>query len=180
MGTYGYAAPDYIETGHLTDKSDVWSFGVVLYEILTGRRCTDRSRPTHEQKLLDWVKHYPADSRKFSRIMDPRLENQYPMRAAREMAKLADSCLSKYARNRPKMREVVESIKQAMQCEEMDGHVEDDDVESDSEKDSKQETGSTEYSTRRRMLHLEKLRESANVVGRRRLFTLMRASDHPV
>jgi serine/threonine protein kinase len=40
MGTFGYAAPDYVQTGHLTTKSDVWSFGVVLYEILTARRAT--------------------------------------------------------------------------------------------------------------------------------------------
>ncbi|KAK6162715.1 hypothetical protein DH2020_002556 [Rehmannia glutinosa] len=45
VGTYGYAAPDYIETGHLTSKSDVWSFGVVLYEILTGRRSLEKDRP---------------------------------------------------------------------------------------------------------------------------------------
>ncbi|KAK6120731.1 hypothetical protein DH2020_045528 [Rehmannia glutinosa] len=74
VGTYGYAAPDYIETGHLTSKSDVWSFGVVLYEILTGRRSLERDRPRPEQKLLEWVKQYPADSRKFGMIMDPRLE----------------------------------------------------------------------------------------------------------
>ncbi|KAF3446051.1 hypothetical protein FNV43_RR11230 [Rhamnella rubrinervis] len=58
VGTYGYAAPDYIETGHLTTKSDVWSFGVVLYEVLTGRRSLERNRPRMEQKLLEWVKEF--------------------------------------------------------------------------------------------------------------------------
>ncbi|KAL0425448.1 UNVERIFIED_CONTAM: putative serine/threonine-protein kinase PBL19 [Sesamum radiatum] len=113
---YGYAAPDYIETGHLTSKSDVWSFGVVLYEILTGRRSLERDRPS-EQKMLDWVKQYPADSRKFGMIMDPRLENQYSLSAARKIAKLADSCLVKSAKDRPKMSKVVESFKQIVQVE---------------------------------------------------------------
>ncbi|XP_050946577.1 probable serine/threonine-protein kinase PBL19 [Cucumis melo] len=53
VGTYGYAAPEYVVTGHLTMQSDIWSFGVVLYEILTGRRTLERNRPTGEQKLMD-------------------------------------------------------------------------------------------------------------------------------
>ncbi|KAF8379161.1 hypothetical protein HHK36_028590 [Tetracentron sinense] len=121
VGTYGYAAPDYIETGHLTTKSDVWSFGVVLYEILTGRRSLERNLPTMEQKLLDWVKQFPADSRKFSMIIDPRLRNQYSLSAARKIAMLADSCLSKSANDRPKMSQVVESLKQIIQVPEEGG-----------------------------------------------------------
>ncbi|KAK7250905.1 hypothetical protein RIF29_33673 [Crotalaria pallida] len=50
----GYAAPEYVKTGHLKVQSDIWSFGVVLYEILTGRRVLERKRPHGEQKLLEW------------------------------------------------------------------------------------------------------------------------------
>jgi serine/threonine protein kinase len=116
VGTQGYAAPEYIETGHLKVQSDMWSFGVVLYEILTGRRSLERNRPTAEQKLLDWVKQYPADSNRFSIIMDQRLRNQYPIAAARKIAKLADSCLKKNAEDRPSMSQVVESLKEALEC----------------------------------------------------------------
>ncbi|CAA3013229.1 probable receptor kinase At5g47070 [Olea europaea subsp. europaea] len=115
IGTRGYAAPEYVETGRLTVKSDIWSFGVVLYEILTGRRTLERNLPTVEQKLLDWVKHFPADSKRFNKIMDPRLQNQYSLTAARRIAKLADSCLNKNAKDRPAMSEVVEILKQAIQ-----------------------------------------------------------------
>ncbi|XP_057511601.1 probable serine/threonine-protein kinase PBL19 isoform X2 [Actinidia eriantha] len=115
VGTYGYAAPEYIDTGHLTIKSDIYSFGVVLYEILTGRRTVERNRPSVEQKLLEWVKHYPADSNRFSMIIDPRLRNQYSIAAARKIAKLADSCLMKNPKDRPTMSQVVEILKQAME-----------------------------------------------------------------
>lgn len=87
----------------------------MLYEILTGRRTLERNLPTVEQKLLDWVKHFPADSKRFNKIMDPRLQNQYSLTAARRIAKLADSCLNKNAKDRPAMSEVVEILKQAIQ-----------------------------------------------------------------
>ncbi|KAL5748345.1 hypothetical protein ACOSQ2_025642 [Xanthoceras sorbifolium] len=122
VGTYGYAAPEYIETGHLKVQSDIWSYGVVLYEILTGRRTVERNRPTMEQKLLDWVKLYPADSKKFSMIIDPRLRDQYSLSAARKVAKLADCCLKKNPEERPTMNQVVESLKQAIQ-ESEDGNT---------------------------------------------------------
>ncbi|WOK92892.1 putative receptor-like protein kinase [Canna indica] len=115
VGTQGYAAPEYIETGHLTIKSDVWSFGVVLYEILTGRRSLEVKRPKNEQRLLDWVRQFPVETRRFSMIMDPRLRNDYPPETAREMAKLANNCLTKNAKARPSMREIVETLKRAVQ-----------------------------------------------------------------
>ncbi|GMI95623.1 PBS1-like 19 [Hibiscus trionum] len=115
VGTYGYAAPEYVETGHLTIQSDIWTFGVVLYEILTGRRTVERNRPTSEQKLLDWVKQFPPDSRRFGMIMDPRLRGNYPLSAAQNLGKLANCCLNKNAKERPTMSQVVESLKQVIQ-----------------------------------------------------------------
>ncbi|GMJ11018.1 PBS1-like 19 [Hibiscus trionum] len=115
VGTYGYAAPEYVDTGHLTIQSDVWTFGVVLYEIITGRRTVERNRPTSEQKLLEWVKHFPPDSKRFSMIIDPRLRNDYCFSAAQNVGKLAQSCLKKNAKERPTMSQVVESLKQAVQ-----------------------------------------------------------------
>ncbi|KAG4974018.1 hypothetical protein AAZX31_11G135600 [Glycine max] len=110
VGTIGYAAPEYVQTGKLTAKSDVWSFGVVLYELITGRRAVERNLPKNEQKLLEWVRPYVSDPRKFYRIVDPRLEGQYCIKSAHKLAILANKCIMKQPKSRPKMSEVVESL----------------------------------------------------------------------
>ncbi|CAH8353724.1 unnamed protein product [Eruca vesicaria subsp. sativa] len=111
VGTQGYAAPEYVQTGHLRLKSDVYSFGVVLYEIITGRRTVERNKPVTERSLVEWVKEYPADSRRFSMIIDPRLRNNYPASGAKSLAKLADLCLKKNDKERPTMEIVLEKLK---------------------------------------------------------------------
>ncbi|CAN6239631.1 unnamed protein product [Urochloa humidicola] len=107
MGTYGYAAPEYVATGHLYVKSDVYGFGVVLVEILTGLRALDTDRPAAQHNLVDWAKPFLADRKKLARLVDPRLEGQYPSRAAQRAAQLALRCLAADHKNRPSMREVV-------------------------------------------------------------------------
>jgi serine/threonine-protein kinase PBS1 len=58
MGTHGYCAPEYALTGQLTVKSDIYSFGVVFLELITGRRPQDTDRPPEEQDLVAWVCFY--------------------------------------------------------------------------------------------------------------------------
>ncbi|KAG6605454.1 Serine/threonine-protein kinase PCRK1, partial [Cucurbita argyrosperma subsp. sororia] len=110
VGTVGYAAPEYVQTGRLTAKSDVWSFGVVLYELITGRRAVERNLPRNEQKLLEWVKPYVSDPKKFHLIIDPRLEGECDIKSAQKLASLANKCLMKQPKNRPKMSEVVDIL----------------------------------------------------------------------
>ncbi|KAK4478648.1 hypothetical protein RD792_014139 [Penstemon davidsonii] len=116
VGTIGYAAPEYIQTGRLTSKSDVWSFGVFLYELITGRRPLDRNRPRSEQKLLEWVKPYLSDARKFQLILDPRLERKQILKSAHKLSLVANRCLSRLPKTRPKMSEVLEMINQVVEA----------------------------------------------------------------
>jgi serine/threonine-protein kinase PBS1 len=55
MGTYGYCAPEYFMTGQLTMKSDVYSYGVLMLELISGRRAIDDTRPQAERSLVVWV-----------------------------------------------------------------------------------------------------------------------------
>ncbi|XP_043721250.1 serine/threonine-protein kinase RIPK-like [Telopea speciosissima] len=110
MGTQGYAAPEYVMTGHLTAMSDVYSFGVVLLEILTGRRSMDKARPIREQNLTEWAKPYLGDSRKVDRLMDPRLDGQYSIKGAQKAAQLAYQCLKDNPKSRPTMSAVVKTL----------------------------------------------------------------------
>ncbi|KAJ8501190.1 hypothetical protein OPV22_011742 [Ensete ventricosum] len=110
MGTHGYAAPEYIMTGHLTAKSDVYSFGVVLLELLTGRRCVDKARRIREQNLVEWARPCFSDPRKLYRIMDPSLEGQYSTQGAQRAAAVVHQCLGQSPKSRPHMSAVVEAL----------------------------------------------------------------------
>ncbi|XP_055818692.1 serine/threonine-protein kinase PBL34-like [Solanum dulcamara] len=110
MGTYGYAAPEYVMTGHLTSKSDVYSFGVVLLEMMTGRRSMDKNRPNGEHNLVEWARPYLGE-RRFYKLIDPRLEGHFSIKGAQKAAQLAARCLSRDPKVRPMMSDVVEALK---------------------------------------------------------------------
>ncbi|CAH8383843.1 unnamed protein product [Eruca vesicaria subsp. sativa] len=110
IGTHGYAAPEYLATGHLTTKSDVYSFGVVLLELLSGRRAVDKNRPSGERNLVEWAKPYLANKRKIFRVIDTRLQDQYSMEEACKVASLSLRCLVKEIKLRPNMSEVVSHL----------------------------------------------------------------------
>ncbi|KAM7480840.1 hypothetical protein LguiB_005423 [Lonicera macranthoides] len=113
MGTYGYAAPEYISTGHLTAKNDVYAFGVVLLELLTGRAAIDRNRSPIEEKLVDFALPRLVDYKKLRPILDPRLKGQYRQKDIGPVVILAFKCLSNEARDRPVMKEVVHILEAA-------------------------------------------------------------------
>lgn len=115
----GYAAPEYIRTGRLTAKSDIWSYGVFLYELITGRRPIDRNRPKTEQKLLEWVKPYLSDTKKFRKIIDPKLGDEYSLKSAAKLSCVANRCLRQQSKSRPKMSEVLTMVQQIMEVPEI-------------------------------------------------------------
>lgn len=112
VGTYGYAAPEYMATGHLYVKSDVYGFGVVLLEILTGLVVLDLNRPAGEQNLVEWAKPSLSEKKKLKKIMDPRLENEYPMKGAIQAAEIVLKCVENDPKNRPSMEEILVNLEQ--------------------------------------------------------------------
>ncbi|KAF3540450.1 hypothetical protein F2Q69_00020856 [Brassica cretica] len=110
MGTQGYAAPEYMATGHLYVRSDVYGFGVVLLEILTGLRALDPNRPPVQLNLVEWAKPSLTQKKKIQKMMDPRLEHKYPISAVIRTAALILRCLEEDPKNRPPMDEVLREL----------------------------------------------------------------------
>lgn len=110
LGTQGYVAPEYALTGHLTTKSDVYSYGVVLLELLTGRVPVDVKRPPGEGVLVSWALPRLTDREKILEIMDPALEGQYSMKEVIQVAAIAAMCVQPEADYRPLMADVVQSL----------------------------------------------------------------------
>lgn len=73
-GTFGYLAPEYFQNGKLSDKTDVYAFGVVLLELITGRKALDQSRPQGDENLVLWAKPLLLlGEDAIEKLADPRL-----------------------------------------------------------------------------------------------------------
>ncbi|XP_062179761.1 proline-rich receptor-like protein kinase PERK8 [Phragmites australis] len=113
MGTFGYMAPEYASSGKLTDRSDVFSFGVVLLELITGRKPVDSSQPLGEESLVEWARLLLVDALEtddFREIADPALECRYSKTEMRRMVEAAAACVRHSAAKRPRMVQVWRSL----------------------------------------------------------------------
>ncbi|XP_006349178.1 serine/threonine-protein kinase PBS1 [Solanum tuberosum] len=111
MGTFGYVAPEYAMTGHLLVKSDVYSYGVVLLELLTGKRPVDMAQPSGQENLVTWARPILRDKDRLEELADPRLEGKYPKEDFVRVCTIAAACVAPEASQRPTMGEVVQSLK---------------------------------------------------------------------
>ncbi|TYI96146.1 hypothetical protein E1A91_D01G050000v1 [Gossypium mustelinum] len=108
-GTYGYMAPEYAMRGYLTDKADVYSFGIVILEIVSGRSNTN-CRPKEESfYLLDWV-HVLKEEGNLLGLVDPRLGSNYDKEEVMTMINVAFLCTDVNAAARPAMSSVVSML----------------------------------------------------------------------
>ncbi|XP_060170216.1 probable serine/threonine-protein kinase PBL7 [Lycium barbarum] len=110
MGTYGYCAPDYAMTGQLTFKSDIYSFGVVLLEIITGRKAIDNTKSAAEQNLVAWARPLFKDRKKFHQMADPVLEGHYPVRGLYQALAIAAMCVQEQPNMRPLIADIVTAL----------------------------------------------------------------------
>lgn len=105
-GTIGYSAPEYVMTGELSLKSDIYSFGVVLLEIFTGKRVIENSTDGEECNLVEWASKLIKDE-KFSEMADPTLQGHYPAKGLQQALIVAQMFVHEQPTKRPAIAEVV-------------------------------------------------------------------------
>ncbi|KAJ9551375.1 hypothetical protein OSB04_015420 [Centaurea solstitialis] len=107
-GTFGYIDLDYFNTGKLTVKTDVYAFGVILFELLSGRKAVDE-RFGDERGLASWAQKCVKD-RKFDKLVDSNIVGTIRPKCLRGFAQIADRCLHGVPKERPTMTEVVAAL----------------------------------------------------------------------
>ncbi|KAF8022893.1 hypothetical protein BT93_F0414 [Corymbia citriodora subsp. variegata] len=114
QGTPGYLDPQYHQDFHLSDKSDVYSLGVVLMEIITSMKVVDFSRPQNEVNLANLATDRIGRAR-LDEIIDPSLDvhkEEWTYSSVQKVAELAFRCLASHRDLRPTMKEVADELDQ--------------------------------------------------------------------
>lgn len=105
-GTFGYLAPEYFMHGIVDEKTDVFAFGVLLLELITGRHAVDSCR----QSLVMWAKPL-LDTNNVKELADPRLGDAYNGSEMKRAVLAASMCIHHLAGMRPNMNWVVQLLK---------------------------------------------------------------------
>ncbi|KAL3675656.1 hypothetical protein R1sor_025604 [Riccia sorocarpa] len=105
-GTMGYVSPEYMTQGLITEKLDVYSYGILLLEIISGRKCIDPSAPTEELYLGNWAFNLYREGCISKMAEKPRLDS-VPVEEIESLLKIAMSCVQQNYENRPSMSKVV-------------------------------------------------------------------------
>ncbi|KAE8676586.1 Nodulation receptor kinase [Hibiscus syriacus] len=112
-GTAGYMDPEYYSTQQLSAKSDVFSFGVVLLEIISGREPLNIQRPRNEWSLIEWAKPFIRES-KIDEIVDPNIKGGYHAEAMWRVVEAALACIEPFSAYRPGMDDIVRELEDAL------------------------------------------------------------------
>ncbi|KAF5188637.1 Receptor protein kinase tmk1 [Thalictrum thalictroides] len=107
-GTFGYLAPEYAATGRVTTKVDVYAFGVILMELITGRKALDESQPEESMHLVTWFRRMCINKDTFRKAVDPTIDiDEEALASISTVSELAGYCCSREPHQRPDMGHVV-------------------------------------------------------------------------
>ncbi|CAA0839296.1 Protein kinase superfamily protein [Striga hermonthica] len=110
-GTLGYLAPEYLLDGKLTDKSDVYAFGVVLLELLLGRKPMEKLSPEAQcQSIVTWAMPQLTDRAKLPTIVDPVVGNSMDLKHLYQVAAVAVLCVQPEPSYRPLITDILHSL----------------------------------------------------------------------
>ncbi|KAI9118575.1 hypothetical protein K1719_010907 [Acacia pycnantha] len=109
-GTLGYVAPEYILHGKLTDKSDVYAFGVVLLELVLGRKPVEKLTATQCQSIVTWAVPQLSDRSNLPNIVDPMIKNTMDLKHLYQVAAMAVLCVQPEPSYRPLITDVLHSL----------------------------------------------------------------------
>ncbi|KAH0768199.1 hypothetical protein KY290_002547 [Solanum tuberosum] len=114
MGTFGYMPPEYGHSGIISSKIDVYAFGVVLYELISSKEAVVKEDGIDEARslvaLFGEAHNHPNPIEGISRLIDPKLEDNYSFDSVQKMIQLANACTEKDHEMRPTMRSVVVAL----------------------------------------------------------------------
>ncbi|XP_059650050.1 receptor-like protein kinase FERONIA [Cornus florida] len=105
-GTFGYLDPEYFMTRRLTKRSDVYAFGVVLFEVLCGRRAVDMTLEEEQHSLALWARKCIRKGTQ-DHLVDPSVKEQISPHCLRRFVEIANKCLNDQPNERPTMAEIV-------------------------------------------------------------------------
>ncbi|XP_047316090.1 protein kinase STUNTED-like [Impatiens glandulifera] len=108
-GTFGYLAPEYFMHGKVNDKIDVYAYGVILLELLSGRKPIDNGNPKGQESLVIWAKPIVKDG-KVSELLDRKIADDYNEEEAERMVLAAYLCTRRAPELRPKISIVLELL----------------------------------------------------------------------
>ncbi|KAJ1406465.1 Serine/threonine-protein kinase, active site [Sesbania bispinosa] len=109
-GTVGHIAPEYLSTGQSSEKTDVFGFGILLLELITGLRALEFGKAANQKgAMLDWVKKIHQE-KKLELLVDKDLKSNYDRIELEEMVQVALLCTQYLPGHRPKMSEVVRML----------------------------------------------------------------------
>lgn len=107
-GTFGYLAPEYAVMGRITPKVDVYSFGVILMEMITGRKALDESQPEDSVHLVTWFRRLYINKDGFQKAIDSTIDlNEETLLSINMVAELASHCCARDPHLRPDMGHAV-------------------------------------------------------------------------